>query len=116
MPCHVQRNSVCFLSKGMSAHTDTQPAVRVPAIRDAILAAQPRLLDHILRSALKDKNAFKKYSPLCFSFLSSPLPRSTPAPAQLTTFFLSVVEFATKQTDGTALRAIYELLAYGLGY
>ncbi|KAI9769435.1 MAG: hypothetical protein M1840_004137 [Geoglossum simile] len=83
--------------------------VTTERLRSAILHQRPALLDALLKKAVISQQNFEKYSQICVSMLSAPLP--VPVPVSLGPFFRKSLKEATRSPTTCTLRRVYALVS-----
>ncbi|KAI9776040.1 MAG: hypothetical protein M1839_000642 [Geoglossum umbratile] len=83
--------------------------VTTERLRSAFLRQRPTLLDALLKKAVVSQQGFGRYSQICVSMLSAPLP--VPVPVSLGPLFHKSLEEATKSPSACTLRRVYALVS-----
>ncbi|GAB7359541.1 hypothetical protein MBLNU230_g6729t1 [Neophaeotheca triangularis] len=80
------------------------------ALRDAMLAREPCLLEWLVQEAVKPTDLVTKYAVPAISILSQPLPRDMPCPAGVQTLFIRLFDHAAKHPSAATVKPIYKIL------
>lgn len=84
----------------------------IKAMRDALLQAEPLLLNELLERCLKIQDSVPHISAACVSLLSFPLPQSMPLPSSTQAFFSRLFEASVQDPCVSTIEAVYYVL-YG---